>query len=127
VATPERIDAAAKLMVDEHDPCRRTMVVVSALGSHPTSPVKTTDLLINMVNKAAGQDPNFARDLDQINQKHQDTARLLLGEGEALDTFMGKLNQDMGDLRSMLKAIQIGASTLALTTVQSMTTAMVSV
>lgn len=42
------------------------MVVVSAMGSHPSSPVKVTDLLINMVNKAANQDQEFLLDLTAL-------------------------------------------------------------
>ena len=33
------------------------------MGSHPTSPVKVTDLLINMVSKAAAQNQEFLLDL----------------------------------------------------------------
>ena len=39
------------------------VVVVSAMGSHPSSPVKVTDLLLNMVAKAARQDEAFLLDL----------------------------------------------------------------
>ena len=39
------------------------VVVVSAMGSHPSSPVKVTDLLLNMVSKAVRQDEAFLLDL----------------------------------------------------------------
>ena len=39
------------------------VVVVSAMGSHPSSPVKVTDLLLNMVAKAQRQDEAFLLDL----------------------------------------------------------------
>ena len=39
------------------------VVVVSAMGSHESSPVKVTDLLLNMVAKAARQDEGFLLDL----------------------------------------------------------------
>ena len=50
----ERITAAARLIADS--PAESTAVVVSAMGSHPSAPVKVTDLLLNMVSKAAAQD-----------------------------------------------------------------------
>ncbi len=39
------------------------VVVVSAMGSHESSPIKVTDLLLNMVAKAARQDEAFLLDL----------------------------------------------------------------
>ena len=61
VAAAERIQAAAQLVVDE--PAAQKLVVVSAMGSHPSSPVKVTDLLLNMVAKASKQDQAFLIDL----------------------------------------------------------------
>jgi aspartokinase len=61
VATADRIAEAAKLIVS--DPHGTKVMVVSAMGSHPSSPVKVTDLLINMVAKAARQDEGFLLDL----------------------------------------------------------------
>lgn len=40
--------------------------MVSAMGSHPTSPVKVTDLLLGMVSKAAKQDQEFLLDLTAL-------------------------------------------------------------
>ena len=39
------------------------VVVVSAMGSHESSPIKVTDLLLGMVAKAARQDEAFLLDL----------------------------------------------------------------
>jgi len=61
VAAAERIKAAAQLIVDEA--AEQKLVVVSAMGSHPSSPVKVTDLLLNMVAKASKQDQAFLIDL----------------------------------------------------------------
>ena len=61
VAAAERIRAAAQLVVAES--AVQKLVVVSAMGSHPTSPVKVTDLLLNMVAKASKQDQAFLIDL----------------------------------------------------------------
>ncbi len=36
---------------------------MSAMGSHPSSPIKVTDLLLNMVAKAQRQDEAFLLDL----------------------------------------------------------------
>ncbi len=61
VAAAERIKAAAQLVVEES--AVQKLVVVSAMGSHPSSPVKVTDLLLNMVAKASKQDQAFLIDL----------------------------------------------------------------
>lgn len=61
VSAAERIAAAAEMIAKEEAP--QTMVVVSAMGSHPSSPIKVTDLLLNMVARAAKQDPAFLIDL----------------------------------------------------------------
>ena len=39
------------------------VVVVSAMGAHPSSPIKVTDLLLGMVEKASRQDEAFLLDL----------------------------------------------------------------
>lgn len=61
MSAAQRIAAAAEMIAKEEAP--QTMVVVSAMGSHPSSPIKVTDLLLNMVAKAAKQDPAFLIDL----------------------------------------------------------------
>ena len=55
-----RIEEVAQFLVA--DPAQK-VAVVSAMGSHPTSPTKVTDLLINMVTKAAAQDQGYMLDL----------------------------------------------------------------
>ena len=66
-----------------------------------------TDLLLNMVSKATQKDPSFTVDLDALKEKHVEAATMLLGKGEELDAFLQGLNQDIGDLTSMLKAISV--------------------
>ncbi len=61
MAAAERISEVAQLVAD--DPAEQKLVVVSAMGSHPRSPVKVTDLLLNMVAKASKQDQAFLVDL----------------------------------------------------------------
>lgn len=85
------------------------LVVVSAMGSHPSSPIKVTDLLLNMVDKAARQDEAFLLDLAALQEKHVETAKILLGGGKALNSFVSKLLDDIANLKAMLKAISIGA------------------
>lgn len=73
VAAAERIREAAQLIVDEPAQCK--LVVVSAMGSHPSSPVKVTDLLLNMVAKASQQDQAFLIDLAALQAR---TGRTLM-------------------------------------------------
>ena len=42
------------------------VVVVSAMGSHPSSPIKVTDLLLKMVDRASRRDQSFLLDLAAI-------------------------------------------------------------
>lgn len=105
MSTADRIRAAAKLVMD--DPAQSKVVVVSAMGSHPTSPVKVTDLILNMISKAAKQDAAFLVDLAALQEKHVETAKLLLGEGPELTKFVAKLLDDIGNLKAMLQAICI--------------------
>jgi hypothetical protein len=45
------------------DPAEQKVVVVSAMGSAVESPIKVTDLILNMIAKAARQDAAFLVDL----------------------------------------------------------------
>ena len=135
LATAKRIADAAQLVVDRFQSCGdQQMVVVSAMGSHITSPVKVdpnfrwsslycppihlphgewarmqvTDLLLEMVAKAARQDQAFLIDLAALQEKHIETAKLLLEEGQALNTFASRLLDDIANLKAMLHAISIG-------------------
>lgn len=106
LAEAERIRAAAELILA--DPAQFKAVVVSAMGSHPSSPVKVTDLLLNMVSKAAKQDQAFLIDLAALQEKHVKTAMALLGEGRELNRFVSRLLDDIANLKAMLQAIAIG-------------------
>eukprot|EP00892_Ulva_mutabilis_P007158 jgi/Ulvmu1/4814/UM020_0099.1 len=78
------------------------------MGSHPKSPVKVTDLILNMISKAAKKDDGFVMDLSALEEKHMTTAQELLGEDPAeLTEFSAQLLSDISDLKSMLKAISI--------------------
>ena len=68
-----------------------------------------TDLLLKMVEKAARQDQAFLIDLAALQEKHIETAKMLLGDGPALNKFVARLLDDIGNLKAMLHAISIGA------------------
>lgn len=105
VASPDRIRDVATLMLKGE---QQRVMVVSAMGSQPSSPVKVTDLLLNMVAKAAKQDEAFLLDLAALQQKHLDAATALLGSGDELNSFVGTLLNDIANLKAMLHAISIG-------------------
>lgn len=106
LATAERIRAAAKLVVES--PIQNKVMVVSGMGSHGTSPVKVTDLLLRMIEKAAKQDVGFMMDLAALQEKHVNTARALLSDPQELNQFLGTLMDDVANLKAMLQAISIG-------------------
>jgi len=109
MAFSDRIRSAAELVVK--DPGSK-VVVVSAMGSHPNSPLKVTDVILTMINKAARQDPEFLTDLGALQEKHVEAAKQLLGSSPELTIFVSKLLDDIGDLKSMLQAMSIaGMST----------------
>lgn len=53
MATAERIRAVSQLMLQDKPESR--VVVVSAMGSAPGQPIKVTDLILNMIKKAAAK------------------------------------------------------------------------
>ncbi|GMH34042.1 hypothetical protein BSKO_01876 [Bryopsis sp. KO-2023] len=105
MATPELITEAAKLVYD--DSAEKKVMVVSAMGSHATSPVKVTDLILRMIEKASKQDVGFMLDLAALQEKHVTAAKGLLGDGPDLNQFLGTLLDDMSNLKAMLQAISI--------------------
>lgn len=92
-----------------NDAAEQKVVVVSAMGSSKESPVKVTDLILNMIDKAARQDAAFLVDLAALQEKHVETAKKLLGQGPELTAFVSRLMDDIGNLKAMLQAICIGA------------------
>ena len=132
VSAADRIASAVELMVSrlaerssegggEPRALPSAAVVVSAMGAHPSSPVKVTDLLLSVVSKAASRDASFSEDLAALRAKHVETAdELLLGEGGGgaagkaeRDAFVTSVDADVEDLRAVLQAISIagGSST----------------
>jgi len=109
MASAERMTGASKLVIDA--PGEQKVVVVSAMGSTPASPVKVTDLIINMISKAAKQDAGFLVDLAALQEKHITTAKELLGDSSELTTFVARLMDDIANLKAMLQAISIAGMT----------------
>lgn len=107
VGGAELIEDACKLVLGELEESKVVMVV-SAVGSSKSSPVKVTDLILRMIDKAVNQDVGFMLDLAALQEKHVDVARRLLGEGQDLNQFLGKLMDDVSNLKAMLQAISIG-------------------
>lgn len=107
MATADRVRDVAKLVIN--DPAEGKLVVVSAMGSHPTSPTKVTDLLLNMIKRASNSDNAFLLDLAKLQEKHLDTATLLLGQdSKELTEFVSILLDDIANLKAMLQAMSIG-------------------
>ncbi|GBF98799.1 bifunctional aspartate kinase homoserine dehydrogenase [Raphidocelis subcapitata] len=108
MASAERLNGAAQLVID--DPAEGKVVVVSAMGSTKESPIKVTDLILNMVARAAKQDAAFLVDLASLQEKHVAAAKELLGEGPRLSAFIARLLEDIGNLKAMLQAICIAGT-----------------
>jgi len=107
VSSAERIAAAAQLVLKAATEGEQQVIVVSAMGSHPDSKVKVTDLLLNMVAKAVRQDEAFLLDLAALQEKHVETAKQVLGNGKLLNEFVSRLLDDISNLKAMLRAISI--------------------
>eukprot|EP00210_Caulerpa_lentillifera_P002135 g2049.t1 len=108
MATAERMRDAAKLVLADPSPGR--VVIVSAMGSHETSPVKVTDLILRMLQKASQSDQSFTEDLESLQEKHIKAAKALLETGERLEKFLEALKKDISNLTSMLQAIAIAGT-----------------
>lgn len=106
MASSERIKKAVELMMS--DAAARKAVIVSAMGSHPSSPVKVTDLMLRMIDKAARSDYEFMTDLEALHQKYEKTAKELLNQNDNLDKYLNNLEEDVENLKAMLHAIAIG-------------------
>ena len=83
-------------------------IVLSRRPEPSKHSMQVTDLLLEMVAKAARQDQAFLIDLAALQEKHIQTAKQLLGDGPALNTFAARLLDDMANLKAMLHAISIG-------------------
>jgi aspartokinase/homoserine dehydrogenase 1 len=125
MANADRIRAAAELMAASVGPTASTCVVVSAMGNAPSSPLKVTDLILNMIKKASRQDAAFLVDLASLQEKHIETAKQLLGQSPELTSFVASLMDDITNLKAMLQAMSIGARSLLLTLMQAPASALI--
>lgn len=99
VGTFERIENVAKIIVG--DPWVRKVAVVSAMS-------KVTDMMYDLLHRAEARDESYLDALENVHTKHKDTAIALLQEGEDLSKFLTVLENDVLNLRAMLRAICIG-------------------
>lgn len=75
---------------------------------------QVTDVILQMISKAERQDARFLLDLTLLQDKHVDSARELLGESKELTHFVGRLLDDINNLKAMLNAMSIGEASNAL-------------
>ena len=105
VGSPDRIQHVAEIITG--DLSVRKVAVVSAMA-------KVTDMMYDLLRRAAARDKSYDAALDVVYEKHRDTATSLLAEGEDLAMFLRVLDADVQNLRSMLHAISIGMDILTM-------------
>lgn len=98
VGSSARINNVADVIIN--DDSERKLVVVSAMS-------KVTDMMYDLIHKAEAQDKSYISALDAVEEKHSLTAQELF-DGDDLATFLSNLHQDVGNLKAMLQAIDIG-------------------
>ncbi|CAM6110990.1 unnamed protein product [Calypogeia fissa] len=101
VGTTDRIRNVAGIIMD--DASVRKVVVVSAMA-------KVTDMIYEVLDKAQSRDDSYVDSLELIREKHVDTATNLLGSGADLDNFLERLEEDILNLKAMLRAIYIAGN-----------------
>ncbi|XP_051139168.1 bifunctional aspartokinase/homoserine dehydrogenase 1, chloroplastic-like [Andrographis paniculata] len=97
VGTSERIRNVANIVVK--DESERKLVVVSAMS-------KVTDMMYDLVHKAQARDDSYIEALDAVFEKHKATAHDLIA-GDDLSSFLERLQEDINNLKAMLRAIFI--------------------
>ncbi|KAF7837050.1 bifunctional aspartokinase/homoserine dehydrogenase 1, chloroplastic-like [Senna tora] len=97
VGTPLRIKNVADIIIN--DDSERKLVVVSAMS-------KVTDMMYDLIYKAQSRDESYISALDVVLEKHSTAAHELL-DGDDLALFLSKLNEDITNLKAMLRAIYI--------------------
>ena len=98
VGSSQRIKNVADIIIN--DDSERKLVVVSAMS-------KVTDMMYDLIYKAQSRDEAYISALDAVLEKHSQTAHELL-DGDNLASFLSQLNQDISNLKAMLRAIYIG-------------------
>ncbi|PHT50224.1 Bifunctional aspartokinase/homoserine dehydrogenase 1, chloroplastic [Capsicum baccatum] len=97
VGTSERIGNVAEIITA--DQSERKVVVVSAMS-------KVTDMMYDLIYKAQSRDDSYLTALDAVREKHKLAAVDLL-DGDNLASFLCKLQDDINNLKAMLRAIYI--------------------
>ncbi|XP_068641456.1 bifunctional aspartokinase/homoserine dehydrogenase 1, chloroplastic-like [Aristolochia californica] len=97
VGTSKRIQNVADIIVNDF--VEQKLVVVSAMS-------KVTDMMYDLIYKAESQDDSYISALDDVYEKHRQTANDLL-DGSDLAKFISQLHEDISNLKVMLRAIYI--------------------
>ncbi|KAG9440441.1 hypothetical protein H6P81_020606 [Aristolochia fimbriata] len=97
VGTAKRIQNVADVILK--DSSERKLVVVSAMS-------KVTDMMYDLIYKAQSRDSSYISALDDVFEKHKQTATELL-DGNELTAFLSQLHFDVSNLKIMLRAIYI--------------------
>ncbi|CAE5958965.1 unnamed protein product [Arabidopsis arenosa] len=97
VGNSERIKDVADVVVK--DDSERKLVVVSAMA-------KVTDMMYDLIHRAQSRDDSYLSALSGVLEKHRATAVDLL-DGDELASFLARLNDDINNLKAMLRAIYI--------------------
>lgn len=104
MGTSLRIKNVADIIIN--DDSERKLVVVSAMS-------KVTDMMYDLIHKAQSRDESYISALDAVFEKHSAAAHELL-DGDELALFLSKLNEDISNLKAMLRAIYIGNGSLVI-------------
>lgn len=97
MGTAGRIQKVAEIV--QQDSSERKLVIVSAMS-------KVTDMMYNLLYKAQSRDDSYVSALDDVYGKHLLTAKELL-EVDDLERFLSELQNDINNLKTMLRAIYI--------------------
>eukprot|EP00850_Spirogloea_muscicola_P020048 SM000206S06257 [mRNA] locus=s206:61279:66445:- [translate_table: standard] len=68
---------------------------------------KVTNMMYALLEKAEARDDGYVEVLEAVRAKHRGAALAVMGEGAALDAFLAVLEEDVANLRAMLRAIYI--------------------
>lgn len=114
VGSSERISGCCDLLVESAKSGVKTFGVVSAMGVANKGEPKVTDCLINATDMASARNPAYLEELVKLEHKHVTTAKDLLSDAAEYDAYIEAFQNELTDLKSMLKAMAIaGTSTQA--------------
>ena len=106
ISTKENMERCIHIIKKEFIKDKNIVVVISALGKSDTVLLKTTDLLITMVNMARIKNTKWLQILKTIEYRHIEFAKKLLDENSNEYTkFHLLLSTDLNDIKDMIYAI----------------------